>query len=530
MNKHWPFFAAIFVFVAGMALLILISLQKTGGVFAYALDDIYIHMAISKNLALNGAWGINAGEFSSSASSILYPLIIAASFVVFGVNEISPLAINIIFGLLSILAAYFILKKTDMPPAWTFAALLFFVFATPFFIVALTGLEHMIQIAVFLFFVYLATRAIASEKPSGKEIAALALLAAILTSVRYESMFVLFVVCGLFILKKQWNTAFVLGAIGMLPIVIFGLYAVAQGSYFFPNPVLLKAKFEHFAIWDLMKLGYYALSNMAESHILLLLAGALSAFAMRVRNHIAFWSQQQLMVVIFAATTLLHLTFAQTGWFYRYEAYLVALGIIIVSTGIYEYFRNKDILAMLKLKTNPLFFGTLVAIFFALSLPYVFRAGSAVATPQAMKNIYEQHYQLGLFIQKYYGGETIVANDIGFISFLPNAYIIDWVGLGNVDVTRARRNGNFTREWMEDYARSKNAKLAVMHDVWFANTGVPQSWTKIGEWKVTSGAPFIARNVAFYSTDRNEIEGLRQYFADFSANELPNSVEATKYF
>jgi hypothetical protein len=40
-----------------------------------------------------------------------------------------------------------------------------------------------------------------------------------------------------------------------------------------------------------------------------------------------------------------------------------------------------------------------------------------INTPKATTNIYEQQYQMGLFIKEFYENKSIVANDIGAINF-----------------------------------------------------------------------------------------------------------------
>ena len=52
-------------------------INATHGSFTYALDDAYIHLAIGKNLAEHGIWGVTKYEFSSASSSPLWTLLLA---------------------------------------------------------------------------------------------------------------------------------------------------------------------------------------------------------------------------------------------------------------------------------------------------------------------------------------------------------------------------------------------------------------------------------------------------------------------
>ena len=45
--------------------------------------------------------------------------------------------------------------------------------------------------------------------------------------------------------------------------------------------------------------------------------------------------------------------------------------------------------------------------------------------PQASKNIYEQQYQMGLFLETFYSSEKVAANDIGAIHFLADIQCLD---------------------------------------------------------------------------------------------------------
>ncbi|MCR4400347.1 MAG: hypothetical protein NUV35_05650, partial [Syntrophomonadaceae bacterium] len=72
---------------------------RENGMLVYALDDAYIHMAVAKNLILHHVWGVTAGHFSSSTSSLLWPSLLAALFAIFGINDSIPLVLNAILAL-----------------------------------------------------------------------------------------------------------------------------------------------------------------------------------------------------------------------------------------------------------------------------------------------------------------------------------------------------------------------------------------------------------------------------------------------
>ena len=57
---------------------------------------------------------------------------------------------------------------------------------------------------------------------------------------RYECLPILALACLILLTRRKWTQAVSLGIIAILPITIFGLYAMSKGSYFMPNSILLK--------------------------------------------------------------------------------------------------------------------------------------------------------------------------------------------------------------------------------------------------------------------------------------------------
>lgn len=63
------------------------------GLFIYALDDTYIHLAMAENIA-RWHYGINLETYVAASSSILWPFLLA----LFQGWEYAPLLINILSG------------------------------------------------------------------------------------------------------------------------------------------------------------------------------------------------------------------------------------------------------------------------------------------------------------------------------------------------------------------------------------------------------------------------------------------------
>src|SRR6266566_120392 len=109
--RHMPAVVATLALWACVGVLLYISVGQNQGHVVYVLDDSYIHMAVARNLAQHGVWGISQYGFSSVTSSIAWPLLLAGVYLVFGPNEIAPLLLNLVFATALVWLAYVMLRS-----------------------------------------------------------------------------------------------------------------------------------------------------------------------------------------------------------------------------------------------------------------------------------------------------------------------------------------------------------------------------------------------------------------------------------
>jgi hypothetical protein len=157
--------------------------------------------------------------------------------------------------------------------------------------------------------------------------------------------------------------------------------------------------------------------------------------------------------------------------------------------------------------------------------PVVRRAVEALAqTPRAVKNIYEQQYQMGLFLRELPVGSTVMANDIGAIAYLADIRLVDLYGLATQETARARRAGRVDRELLARLAASAPPAAVVIYRSWFADA-IPSDWIQVGTWKVPEEVVVADRTVTFYATRPPEAALLARALQAFQAR-LPPSVSA----
>jgi hypothetical protein len=500
--------------LGGAALLLLrAGLGHTGGRLVYALDDAYIHMAVARSLAQHGVWGVTPYAFTSSTSSLAWPLLLALADLLVGVRDATPLFLNLMFAAVSVLLADRLLRGAS--PALRATALIAFVFFTPLPTLVLAGMEHTVQIAAVL---WLLDRVRAAEEEAslrGRTLGSLAAASALAATARYESLFLIAPAALLLWLDGRRRAAVVAAVAGVLPLALYGAVAVAHGWPPLPNSLLLKrAVFAGSGTAGIVeRLGGHAVRTLAEApHLLVLLAAVLVLSALLpAPPAVRRWD------AIFVTATFLHLQLAAIGWLFRYEAYLVAIGVVLVARHLADApvttahpGRERAALAL--------------AICVA-AAPLVTRAVEALAqTPRAAKNIYEQQYQMGRFLHGLPAGSTVMANDIGAIAYLADVRLIDLYGLATQETARARREGRVDRELLARLAAPAAPAAVVIYRSWFADA-IPPDWIQVGTWKVPEEVVVADRTVTFYATRPAEAALLARALQAFQAR-LPPSVSA----
>ncbi len=521
-GRHWPVIGAVAVFWLAMAVLLALSMRMTGGRLIYPLDDAYIHMAMAKNSILHGVWGITRYGFSSSSSSPLWTLLLLGTYALFGVNEVSPFVLNLLFGTVAVVVAYSVITKHVTGRLVVFAVCLLILFLTPLPSLAFTGMEHVLQAILTLCFVWLSARALSSTArlPPGK-VALLALLAALVTAVRYEGVFLAAVVCVLFALNRRRLTAGVVAAAALLPVVAYGIWSVSAGWYFLPNSVLLKGSVPSLHARGIAEIlfGYRAWATAGKSpHLLLLLIVASFLLVFRLVKR-APRTTSTYALAAFVGVTLLHLSFAQAGWFYRYDAYLVFIGVTTVAAAVGDL--GPGAFAW-RIRRERLPRYAAAALLVALIAgPLGIRAArSLYFIPQAAKNTYEQQYQMGLFLRRYYQGIPVAVNDIGAASFLADTKLLDLAGLGSMEPARLKLANRYGDDQAYSLANREGTKVAIVYYDWFSS----RRWTEVGRWRISGNVACGGDLVSICAVDTSATEGLVRNLQEF-ARDLPAGVE-----
>jgi hypothetical protein len=486
-------------------------------------------MAMAKNFALHGVWGITRFGFTSSSSSPLWTFLIAVSYLVFGVSETSPFYLSLLCGALVLGVAYCVLRWYKLSPKLTFWTLLVLVFFTPLPLLICIGSEHPLHAALTILLTFLAARLLSEESPSTaqRDLILLLAISPILTVVRYEGMFLILVICALFLLRGRWLTGVAVGMAGFSTILLYGALGLAKGWSWLPSSILLKGNFPRFtdlgaALDSVFGPAYFNVKM--GPHLVVLVLGSLFLALYASDKRKALWDSRQVMTAIFVAIALAHIQFCMVALFFRHEAYLVALGILVIVAQLADQLPQKLFGTPADRALVPKHVGG-VLLAAILIYPCAVRAGAAmIYLPQASKNIYEQQYQMGLFIKRYYQGSTIALNDIGAVNFLADVHCLDLWGLATYEVTELMRHHEYHTADILRLSKEAGVKVAMVYDKWYTPIGgLPRAWVWVGQWALPDNVVAGGDTVSIYAVDESETAPLMQKLQDFSPL-LPKEV------
>ncbi len=530
VQGFWPAAMVTLGFLVALGITLHRVHANEDGHYAYTVDDSYFHMAVAKNMLRHGLWGISAADgFSAGTSSLLWPLLLTAIFAVFGVHEYFPLVLNALAVVGLLFYAGNVLRRTTGSGVLSLLVLAAVVVLAPALAVASTGMEHSLQALLAVVFVDLAARVLTDDAQRLASRAApgwLCLVALLLVMTRYEGLFLVAPVGLLLLCRRRWLLAVLLGAAAAAPVVIFGLIAVSKGWYFLPNSLLIKGNasvvltaaglLQYFSRW-------YAVLGV-EKHIFPLVAATAVAFLGSLQRRRTLWNYPALFLFITLTATIQHLQFAGTGWFYRYEAYLIVLALVGIGVALGEEVPGSDWRYWLTPRALPHY--AVLALVGALFGPPLWTRGivSFQHIVPASYNIYEQQYQMGHFVRKFYNGKGVAANDVGAISYFGEINLLDTFGLSDIDVLRARRANNYTHETMRRLLGKHHVEMVMIYDIWADMFGgPPPEWVLVGRWRIQNNTIVGSPTVSFYAPGPEFVAPLTQHLREYSSL-LPKDV------
>jgi hypothetical protein len=507
------------VFAAVVIGLVAASTARTGGTLIYPLDDTYVHMAIAKHTAVDGVWGVTSERFTSASSSPLWTGLLAATYAVTGVSDLAPLLLNILIAAVLLVSVYRLFLDSGMPAIAAVPWSLIVLFAGTVPTLTMIGMEHTLHALLTLWLIVVASKRASS--PAASSPAWLMALAALTALTRYEGLFAAACVTVALLVTRRWRDAAAAAAAAALPVLAFGAWSISQGGFLLPNSVLLKGVMPPITIAGLAQSiafvpalrALQSAPHLAALLIAVVVLAVLPAADPRAR-------ERRIGAMIFAGAVLLHMQFARAGWFFRYEAYLMVCGIVmaaILAQGIAW-------VAVLPVRRSFVPAVAALAIAAVLALPIARRSYTALhLVPGAASNIFEQQYQVAVFLDEHYAGRRIAVNDVGAVGYFADVRLFDIYGLASAEIAALKRRGAYTSQTVGELASRDDVAIAVIYPSWLAEYGgIPAGWDKAGAWGVSDNLVLGETAASFYAVGASR-DALAQQL-EAHASRLPSTV------
>jgi hypothetical protein len=488
-----------------VALVVGAILLRLRGHMVYALDDAAIHLAIADRLAGDGTWGVVAGHFESASSSPLWTAITAAAIRASDpAAPWLPLALNVLAGLgvIWVLATSPVALRPGRARPVDAVATVVLVTVVLFLPgLAVVGMEHTLHVALVLAAVVGVHRwstGAADARP-----AAILALVALAALTRFETAFV---AAGLAVGlvahggRAQARRAAAVLTAAALPIAAFGALNRALGGGWLPNSILAKgqgtgvAQQDGLAPADVFDRLYF------DPLLVVLVSAAVLYLLVRGRK-----APAAVPAATLAVAASLHATLADVGWYERYQAYLLAIGVYLMLLVVAE--------VPTAVRTRALAAVCVVGVVLGVD-----KISHTVEAPLAADDMYRQQYQAGLFLDRYYDGHPVATDQLGYIGYLHDGPLTDFAGLGDLDVLDAPAGLDDDELWAR-LADDRGFRVVVLYESMASRA--PADWVVAGEWEidgdVTTG---VERTLQFLATRPAEIGPLQDHLRDF-ADDLP---------
>ena len=520
-------------YVVVTAVLLATSLRASRGTLIYALDDPAIHLSLATNLVEHGTWGVSPGAFQSASSSPLWTVLLGAVVTAFPfAADAAALILNVAAALVVI--AVFARTQSVLHPSLKRpldAAAVVALVAVVLFLPGATfvGMEHLLHTALVLVAFILLFRDVGPGRSRWRR-ALPYLCIALATFTRMETAFLAVGVAAAILLtvdrsgpdlirrlKEQLPRVVGLGLASGIPVAAFAAFNRAMGQGWLPNSVIAKSESLNGENSDSPVVPDLAdiLGRFTQDPVLALVVGLCLVLL------VVGWTDRRGWVapaIAVASTTLLHVTFADVGWFERYQIYLIALALSVLLLAARDLTAERG-----PWHLRPRLLPALVLMVLLFSTTKV---ALTVEVPHAVEDTYAQRYQAALFLDRYYGGEPIATGELGYISLEHDGPLTDLLGLGDYAVLQGRRATPLAArdEYWAKLAQERGFAVAAVYPTTLLFE-TPEEWTLVGTWELER-EPITAfdRKFQFWATRPEEVAPLIEHLREFES-ELPDVVD-----
>lgn len=422
------------------ALLLLAGILAHAGGLTYTLDDPYIHLRVAENLGRHGHYGINPGELSAPASSILWPFLLLPATWMGSLGDWLPLLLT---GLALLFTLDVLLRwlRGLFTRATALMLALLLALALNFYGLAFTGMEHSLQVLLALLV------AIAVATPGSPSARWLHPALILLPLVRYDSLAVTVPALLWLAWQGDWRSALRSGLLSLLLPLLFSLWLHSHDLGWLPASVRLKSDFmnPNNPLWQTLVYKAWVNTPFEFGMLSLLLLSLWLAERQRWPGRHRLW------LALLACG--LHFFFGLSNQQSRYEVQVHTFALIM----LLATWRDA------RPQAPRLELGGLLILILA---SHAWQLRCTLLAPLAAHNINAQQGQLARLARDFLR-EPVAVNDIGLMSWRSSLPVLDLVGLGSPEVVNLRYRHPEGTPWVGELMRRHGVHHAFIYDDWF---------------------------------------------------------------
>lgn len=508
--------------------LLLKARSLCGGEFIYPIDDTYIHIAMAKNLALHGMWGVEPDKLAFCSSSPLWTLLLASLYFVFGVYELLPWFLSLGFNLATLVLVDHLIRLQTQDWRWRIGGATAVAVASPFVCTTALGMEHAMHGFFMVAALLSGAKLVSAKFRTWRGTLTAAVCAAAATGTRYESLFLLLPlgvgICGLEIWVRWKSKSSLVPGKGLtflsaavLPVVAYGAWAVALGGHFLPNSLLLKGSFH--TMPELFNVVIQILGSVRPDCGFLYLLGFALFAAAALPNVRAYW---RIAAVSTAIGICGQLVFASVGQLCRYEAFLTATGAMCLVPCAIDFVQGTAD------ESHRMHRIGLYASMCILGLVFVHRAlVNTILTPLASQNICNQQVLMTRIMAELPEEDRgcVALNDLGYMVLHGGFPVLDIWGLGSQDATECilKHPSMWDLADHELLFKKHDVKYVVVFESWFPSKLMPEGTEDVAYMKLKNNLVCGSDKVVFRATSPESVEKLRAHLLRY-VDKMPPHV------
>ena len=488
----------LLLIVSATYILLYLSFNNEGKI-TYSFDDGYIHMAYDKNIVNHGIWGVSKYESSATTSSLLWTIILSTFYNIFGVYEYTPLILNTFFLFTMLYSIFLFSKKFMKDKLLILSMLLMTLFCSKLLLIYMSGMEHILFNIFVINSIFLVSIIIKQDNISSKYNICLMINTFFMCFTRYEGYILLIISVLLLFLFKKRKISLILFIWGIITYLCDSFIKYFNTGSYSSNSLILKTKLKFLFSENVLNDLLTSFGYQFEFTTGVLFLGFLLIFVaiILIKNH----RLSNKLTIDISAIGFLAFFFAivfslvslEFNIRYLNNLYSILIVSIFISIDFNFSILKETITKQLKI------FILLISISFS-----TYGCISDInKTILASQNIYQQQYQVALFLDKYYSESKILLNDIGAINYFAEVRNIDFAGLANDIYSKKLIKRNEIKN-VREFINESEPEIGVLYNSWLNKFGLPDTnWIEVATWTISNNYICGDSIVTYYVFDNN---------------------------